>query len=104
MRLIQLSDMLSFSAWDGVLVAALFFVSGILCRTLVKIMRKAGSKDKTLGTAYVVGTVIMTTSLVGGIGAWGLLPHNGPGAWGSAAILGIFLSYASAISFLRGGR
>ncbi len=52
-RMIELSDFAVFGAWDGVLVAAFFVVAGILCRTLVRMMRKSGSKDPTLKTAYL---------------------------------------------------
>ena len=99
-RMIEPADLAVFGAWDGMLTAGFFVVAGVLCRTLVKMMRKTGSTDPTLTIANTVGTVIAAFAVAGGIAAWIELPHNAVGIWGIGAAAAIFLAYRSALQFM----
>lgn len=100
MHLPTLADYAVFGAWDGVLLSAWWVVAGALCRTAVRIFRRAGSTDPTLRTAFAAGTVVMAIAAAAGIASWAWLPHHAPGVWGVLGIGGILFTYVSMMQYV----
>lgn len=101
LHLPTLADYELFGAWDGVLMALYIVVSGVCARTAVRILRRYGSTDPTLGTTYTVGSVMMAAGFAGMAMAWTGLPHHGPGIWGAFGVIGILLAYGYTMAYLN---